>query len=925
MVAQTAALPPPADSFANSFWGKDDRGVTVLMNRLRNSKQTCQELQTMFTTRAAIEEEFGKKLLKLARTPLGKNEIGTLKDSLTSVKSELEISAKAHIDLAHQIKVELENTTNDFVNKQREKRKLQTSVIEKSSRNRSMIRSQLVKAKDRYDAEKLQGNMKDSDRLRSRLEKTHHSTRQADDDYKKTLVRLKEAQRRWEDDWRDACFSFQSLEEERLDFLRTHLWSYTNILSNVLVTEDESFERVRKTLERFSVSQDIQLFIDTHGTGKENRHSDPSPSNRSRAETVGSTPEPGQYTRSRSQSVSVQPSPFPTQAPPAGVFPDHLSGRRASAPGHPDQLPGPGTRHPPAPMSSNARTGGSRSRPVSVFHDSDPLAYVQGSQPTQPQLMVVNSGGAKSPGVPRPVSRSHTPGDSAAYLGDSFNPHLGNSILPSSLTSPDPSMLPRIQTDQNGHYAQHGPPRQGSVDAYPPSKDRSLGGESPRACPISQALSALSPTIQPINGTGYQNLPADSYGGANANGRTGSPYSTSPHIPGSPNHRYSPQPGAGHPSARYDHGAPPSPGRSGRQDDGLNVSTQSRPPFTQPGGANRIPTPVSLYSSSQSTPTTPTGGPPHQPHPQIPKYHHVSPVVGPSTSPDRPVVGSIPVGPPRAPPSIPRAPSASPYVSTSAPNPVQPGLQHHQPPGGGSPMAQSYIPRSTTPGQGDRPGSHQAPLRNFPPGPGDGNTPQALHHSNSHSNLRSQTPTGTRQYNPAYGPGPQVPPSGSPGPGPYMRTNSSPPGSQPGPGKPGMGPPGSMAGGSPRIPPAHLALQNSPQRNGPPPERGSSGPPPQIAPTPQRPPPPSAAPIPVPAKGPVIPRRLDATRPVLFYVRAMYDYASETPEEISIKQGAVISVLATHIDGWWEGETMGGNQQVQCGMFPSNFTEPLSF
>ncbi|KAJ1909308.1 formin-binding protein [Tieghemiomyces parasiticus] len=638
------------------------------MNRLRNSKQTCQELQAMFAARAAIEEEFGKKLLKLARTPLGKNEIGTLQDALFSVKNELAVSAKAHIDLAHQIKVELENTTNDFINKQREKRKLQTAVIEKSSRNRSMVRSQLVKAKDRYDAETSKANgleqsimsnqqpSRDADRLRQRLEKTHHSTRQADDDYRKVKSRLSDAQRRWEADWRDACHAFQGLEEERLDFLRTHLWSYTNVLANVLVTEDESYERIRKTLETFSVRHDIRLFIDTQGTGRDQGSIDSA-------------------ARSRSQSVSVHSGPF---NPPHSALPpaltDPQTGRRASAPGQPEPPTGQPIPRPP----STAAAHGSRARPVSVFHNAAPIKVPEGP--------------------PRPASRAHGNGDSGTYLSDSFHPNSAPSTAASFLPS----------------------------------------APIPRDDPIASALRAAGPS------RGASPAPPPM--------RSASPF-------GAPNDVYP-----------------------------LSVNTQPRGQFAPPG-STRIPTPVSLYNSAQSTPTTPTGAP-------TARFPGGSPVTHPA-----------------------RPPSA----------------------------AQTQAPRT-------------------------------LQSKGSHPNLRGP-PSATYARRPSEA-SPRAPFPGKP-----AQEHSPPTHSHP----------------SPRMPPA--ATANGPQHN---------------APAPARPPPPPQAQSP-------LPRRADPSRPVLFYVRAMYDYAAETPEEVSIKQGSIVAVLATHIDGWWEGEVTGADQRVYCGMFPSNFTEPLSF
>jgi hypothetical protein len=86
---------------------------------------------------------------------------------------------------------------------------------------------------------------------------------------------------------------------------------------------------------------------------------------------------------------------------------------------------------------------------------------------------------------------------------------------------------------------------------------------------------------------------------------------------------------------------------------------------------------------------------------------------------------------------------------------------------------------------------------------------------------------------------------------------------------------------------------------------------------------PVAMPDPVPESPPYdpIPQVNVNAQQSLFQVQAIYDYLKESPEEISIYKGQAISVLVTHDDGWWEGETTDPSTgELVRGMFPSNFT-----
>lgn len=87
----------------------------------------------------------------------------------------------------------------------------------------------------------------------------------------------------------------------------------------------------------------------------------------------------------------------------------------------------------------------------------------------------------------------------------------------------------------------------------------------------------------------------------------------------------------------------------------------------------------------------------------------------------------------------------------------------------------------------------------------------------------------------------------------------------------------------------------------------------------------SSAPTTTAATAPVVQGVGEEAKPIVMYVRALYDYDAEAPQELSLAEDSVVSVLATNMDGWWEGEVTDSNGQVRRGLFPSNFTEPITF
>jgi hypothetical protein len=81
--------------------------------------------------RAAIEDEYAKKLLNLSRKPLGHNETGSLKISLDTLRGEVESMGKQHQSIAAQMKTELEEPLAAFAGGMKERRKIVQGTVEK--------------------------------------------------------------------------------------------------------------------------------------------------------------------------------------------------------------------------------------------------------------------------------------------------------------------------------------------------------------------------------------------------------------------------------------------------------------------------------------------------------------------------------------------------------------------------------------------------------------------------------------------------------------------------------------------------------------------------------------------------------------------------------------------------------------------------
>ncbi|KAF2458070.1 hypothetical protein BDY21DRAFT_320555 [Lineolata rhizophorae] len=275
-VSETPQVPL---SFANNFWGKDDAGVAPLLDRMHNAKVTCDELKSFYNARTAIEDEYSRKLLSLARKPLGSSEAGTLRMSLDVVRAEVESMGKAHQKIATQMKRDLDEPLVAHAGGMKERRKIIQGGIEKLLKTKTQQTVAVNKSRDKFEQDclKIKGYLaqthmvmgQEERKNKAKLEKTRIQMSTASNEYENAVKLLEETTGLWNRDWKLACDKFQDLEEERIEFMKSSLWTFANIASSVCVSDDESCERIRLSLEDLDVNKDITTFIQQQGTGQE--------------------------------------------------------------------------------------------------------------------------------------------------------------------------------------------------------------------------------------------------------------------------------------------------------------------------------------------------------------------------------------------------------------------------------------------------------------------------------------------------------------------------------------------------------------------------------------------------------------------------------------------------------------------------------
>lgn len=270
---------PDPFCFSNNFWGKEDNGVNVLLGHVNNTKHTADEIRAFYKERASIEEEYAKRLTALARKGLGSHEVGTLKSALDKIRSNTENLGKTHSNAAQQFKAELDEPLAAFSGTMRSRRKTVQSLMEKLNKAKLQQENHVERCREKFegDCNKINGYFaqqnlllgKELERNNQKLDKAHVSIEVTKRDYQNSIRVLAESIDRWTKEWKVSCDKLQDLEEERVNFLKSNLWAYTNIVSTVCVSDDEGCENIRVALEKCDVAKDTELFVRERGTGSE--------------------------------------------------------------------------------------------------------------------------------------------------------------------------------------------------------------------------------------------------------------------------------------------------------------------------------------------------------------------------------------------------------------------------------------------------------------------------------------------------------------------------------------------------------------------------------------------------------------------------------------------------------------------------------
>ncbi|KAG2195239.1 hypothetical protein INT47_007968 [Mucor saturninus] len=149
------------NKFSDNFWESlEKNGISILIERMRGAKQTCERFKHAYESRALLEEEYGKTLLQITqKQKTSSTENGSSKIAMDTMQAQFQSVAESHLHLSNLLRENIAVPLSKLLNKQRILRKeLQTS-IQKSYSNRQIQVHFVRRAHKRHNLEIEKANL----------------------------------------------------------------------------------------------------------------------------------------------------------------------------------------------------------------------------------------------------------------------------------------------------------------------------------------------------------------------------------------------------------------------------------------------------------------------------------------------------------------------------------------------------------------------------------------------------------------------------------------------------------------------------------------------------------------------------------------------------------------------------------------------
>ncbi|KAF2902208.1 hypothetical protein ILUMI_03984 [Ignelater luminosus] len=286
--------------FKDNNWGQN--GFDDLRRYVKQGGDFCKELATILQERSEAELQYAKSISKLSgklARACREGGVSGLNDAWRSVAVELETRAEAHRHLGNSLAEDTARPLRTLTENQHKIRKQVETVVDKASKGLSDWRAAEAKSKKHShacarDNEKLQDALldvrlskttsliqlahmhnqkvlseKENAKLEGKKRKAEDAVKKADIEYYTLCVRAERARLEWESAVLKGSNTFQTLEEERLNNLKSILTSYLHHNNQLGPRLIEATERLAGPVAQAEPCKDISTFISLRNSSQQ--------------------------------------------------------------------------------------------------------------------------------------------------------------------------------------------------------------------------------------------------------------------------------------------------------------------------------------------------------------------------------------------------------------------------------------------------------------------------------------------------------------------------------------------------------------------------------------------------------------------------------------------------------------------------------
>eukprot|EP00047_Mylnosiga_fluctuans_P010162 m.14850 g.14850 ORF g.14850 m.14850 type:complete len:619 (+) comp2981_c0_seq1:68-1924(+) len=278
--------------FFGAFWTRGDHhhlddGFEELKKYLRQGNEFCKDIIEIMKERAALEDQYAKKLQGLYAKSLkvAENTFGSLKTAWNLVLGEFKDRAEWHLSTCEVIKRSVCDPLSSFKDQQRKDHKAIQANVEKSLKSLLEInglvaklkRTAHIKSKEAEvanialdEAKQAVGRTvaeKDMARLQKAVIGAERMRDKADSAYRDSMDKAVNAQEDWESAMITGCKALQRSEEERINTIKRMLMDYAQRYVGQLQPMEQCFQNMTQFIQAVSAPDDCVVVSKERGTG----------------------------------------------------------------------------------------------------------------------------------------------------------------------------------------------------------------------------------------------------------------------------------------------------------------------------------------------------------------------------------------------------------------------------------------------------------------------------------------------------------------------------------------------------------------------------------------------------------------------------------------------------------------------------------